>query len=96
MQYLVKWRGLGYDECTWESLGDLLPQFKPELSRFESQQPIANELIERQKSRTQVYEVALAGGPEALSHVLSEIYVCVLLWHPAIVSYTCATRQNCQ
>lgn len=58
MQYLVKWKGLGYDECTWESLHDLMPKFKPEVARFESQQPIANELIERQKSHYQVYKVA--------------------------------------
>lgn len=58
MQYLVKWKGLGYDECTWESLHDLLPKFNPEVARFESQQPIANELIERQKSHSQVHKVA--------------------------------------
>ena len=55
MQYLVKWRGLGYDECTWEALPVLLPKFKPEIAKFNSQRPIANELVEKQKSRSQVH-----------------------------------------
>ena len=60
MQYLVKWRGLGYDECTWEAPSDLLPKFKPEIAKFKSQQPIANELVEKQKSRSQVHELPRA------------------------------------
>lgn len=58
MQYLVKWRGLGYDECTWEALSDLLPKFKSEIAKFKNQQPIALELIEQQKLRSQVHEAA--------------------------------------
>ena len=65
IEYLVKWKGLGYDECTWESLRDLLPKFKPEVDKFESQQPIANELIERQKSHSQVNQAAM--GPATVS-----------------------------
>lgn len=55
MQYLVKWRGLGYDECTWEALSDLLPKFKSEIAKYKSQQPIALELVEQQKFRPQVH-----------------------------------------
>lgn len=55
MQYLVKWRGLGYDECSWEAQSDLLPKFNSEIATFKEQRPIANELVERQKSRAQVH-----------------------------------------
>ena len=58
MQCLVKWRGLGYEECTWEALSDLLPKFNEQIARFKSQQPIANELVEKQKSRAQVHQAA--------------------------------------
>jgi hypothetical protein len=54
VQYLVKWKGLGYDESTWESPADLLPKFTAELARFQDQHPIANELDHRKRSRAQV------------------------------------------
>jgi len=54
VQYLVKWKGLGYDECTWESPADLLPKFEAELARFHELHPIANELAQRKKSHPQV------------------------------------------
>ena len=54
VQYLVKWKGLGYDESTWESPADLLPKFTAELARFQDQHPIANELDHRKRSHAQV------------------------------------------
>lgn len=54
VQYLVKWKGLGYDESTWETPADLLPKFTAELARFQDQHPVANELDHRKKSHAQV------------------------------------------
>lgn len=71
VQYLVKWRGLGYDECTWESPHDLVPKFKPEVAKYESQHPIANELIERHKSRFQVHDVAWGAVTSSFRHQCS-------------------------
>ncbi|KAL0051035.1 hypothetical protein WJX82_000961 [Trebouxia sp. C0006] len=53
VQYLVKWKGLGYDESTWETPADLLPKFTAELARFQDQHPIANELDHRKRSHAQ-------------------------------------------
>ncbi len=54
VQYLVKWKGLGYDESTWESPADLLPKFTAELARFQDQHPVTNELDHRKRSHAQV------------------------------------------
>ena len=67
MQCLVKWRGLGYDECTWEAQSDLLPKFKSEIVKYKSQRPIALELIEQQKSHSQVHEATGADQRAGLS-----------------------------
>ncbi|KAL0033469.1 hypothetical protein WJX77_010766 [Trebouxia sp. C0004] len=53
VQYLVKWKGLGYDESTWETPADILPKFTAELARFQDQHPIANELDHRKRSHAQ-------------------------------------------
>ncbi len=40
-EYLVKWKGLGYEHCTWESISDLELKFGQELAAFrDRQQPI--------------------------------------------------------
>lgn len=40
-QYLVKWCGLQYDSCTWESAADLVKWgAEAELARFQSLEPI--------------------------------------------------------
>ncbi len=33
MEYLIKWRELGYDECTWERESDV-SAFKTQIERF--------------------------------------------------------------
>ena len=53
-QYLVKWKGLGYDEATWESEDDLLPKFAAELTRFQAVHPIIDEHADRKRSHFQV------------------------------------------
>ena len=82
MQYLVKWRGLGYDECTWEAPSDLLPKFNEQIAKFKSQQPIASELDEKQKSRAQVHQAVKGATAESSRHIPdqtsgSKICVCV-------------------
>ena len=52
--YYVKWKGLGYDECSWEAPADLLPKFSAEIARYHNQHPIANELAQRKTSHSQV------------------------------------------
>lgn len=79
-QYLVKWKGLGYDDCTWESSHDLLPRFKPEIAKFQSQHPIANELLERQKSHSQVCIRLLADLLTSLPTRLVTVRVCLSCW----------------
>ena len=54
VQFFVKWKGLGYEECTWEASADLQPKFDAEIARFHSQHPIANELAQRKASHSQV------------------------------------------
>ena len=87
MHYLVKWKGLGYEDCTWEAAADLLPKFQAEIQRFKEQHPIANELAQRKRSHSQVL---LLHGPCSLTYgfafcvmhslaVLQEHTKCVLL-----------------
>ncbi|KAK3269891.1 hypothetical protein CYMTET_21685 [Cymbomonas tetramitiformis] len=42
-QYLVKWKELSHEECTWEPVADLVG-FEAEIQRFHSIRPIAEEL----------------------------------------------------
>ena len=34
LQYLVKWQGLNYDHCTWETLDDIRPIAKEQIDAF--------------------------------------------------------------
>ena len=78
-QYLVKWKGLGYDECTWESDNDLLPKFAAELARFQAVRPIADEHAARKSTvkrnlknsqvRSLAYPKQLPHAPLLLKHV---------------------------
>lgn len=41
-EFLVKWRGLQYDSCTWESAADLAKWgAEAEVARFQSLEPIS-------------------------------------------------------
>ncbi|KAK9828698.1 hypothetical protein WJX72_001585 [[Myrmecia] bisecta] len=63
MQYLVKWKDLGYDECTWEDEADLRA-FRAEIDRFKSrQEPIATQLADRRASHAQAGPSTTSGPP---------------------------------
>ena len=64
MHLLVKWKGLGYEDCTWEAAADLLPKFQAEIQRFKEQHPIASELAQKKRSHSQVGLI----GPCSLAH----------------------------
>lgn len=67
--YLVKWKGLGYDEATWESEDDLLPKFAAELTRFQAVHPIIDEHADRKRSHFQVLVQNFVRQSNASKHV---------------------------
>ena len=52
-EFLVKWRGLQYDSCTWESAADLSKWgAEAEVARFQSLEPISTS-VDARKVRSQ-------------------------------------------
>lgn len=63
MHFLVKWKGLGYDDVTWESEQDLMPKFAAEIARFEGLHPIIAEHADWKKQKAQVMKDSHSANP---------------------------------
>ena len=81
-QYLVKWKGLGCDEATWESEDDLLPKFAAELTRFQAVHPIIDEHADRKRSHFQVL-IAAFGASVLVSMYLEHNAVLLASFQPS-------------
>ena len=77
--YLVKWAGLGYEHCTWETRADitddaLITQYRRLNNRSADESFISRETIEKVLRETDHVYSDTSKGPSALSSLKAQLY----------------------